>query len=327
MKNLAFFNNKGGVGKTTLLYHVAYMLAEMGERVLVADLDPQANATSMFLPESRLEELWPDGDHPSTIFGALRPIIRGIGDVADVHVEKITRNLNLVVGDLALSTFEDKLSESWPKCHNGDEAAFRAMTAIYRAILMAARKVSADWILIDVGPNLGALNRSALIASEHVVVPLGPDLFSLQGLRNLGPTLMGWRRSWEEMRPKNPSPEIELPSGKIDPIGYVVLQHGIRDNRPPKAYQRWIDQFPSTFRKSVLGGQPEPGLTASDDPYCLATIKHYRSLMPMAMEARKPVFDLRPADGAIGAHGEAVRRAHQDFEELSKELMERVDPQ
>lgn len=80
MNVVAFFNNKGGVGKTTLLYHVTHMLAELNEQVLVADLDPQANATTMLLQEDRLEELWPEGEHPQTIYGAMRPIIRGVGD-------------------------------------------------------------------------------------------------------------------------------------------------------------------------------------------------------------------------------------------------------
>ena len=51
MKIIAFFNNKGGVGKTTLVYHLAYMLAEQGYKVLAADLDPQSNLTAMFLEE------------------------------------------------------------------------------------------------------------------------------------------------------------------------------------------------------------------------------------------------------------------------------------
>jgi cellulose biosynthesis protein BcsQ len=189
VNTVAFFNNKGGVGKTTLVYHVASMMADRGENVLVVDLDPQANLTSMFLTEDRLEMLWPAGEHPETIFGALRPIIRGIGDVLTPHIEDVAPRLGLVVGDLALSTFEDKLSDAWPRCHNRDESAFRTMTAFYRAVRQAAMKFGATWVLIDIGPNLGAINRAALIASEHVVIPLGPDLFSLQGLRNLGPSL------------------------------------------------------------------------------------------------------------------------------------------
>lgn len=90
MKSIAFFNNKGGVGKTSLIYHLAWMFAERGIKVLAVDLDPQANLTSMFLDEERLETLWPDGDHPHTVYGAIAPILRGIGDIAQPHVEMLT---------------------------------------------------------------------------------------------------------------------------------------------------------------------------------------------------------------------------------------------
>ncbi len=320
MKTITFFNNKGGVGKTTLVYHLASMISDQGQTVLAVDLDPQANLTSMFLRDEQLEALWPDGEHPKTIFGALRPIIRGVGDVLTPHVENITRNLGLVIGDLALSTFEDRLSDAWPRCHNRDESAFRTMTAFYRGVRQAARVTGADWVLIDVGPNLGAINRAALIASDFVVIPLGPDLFSLQGLRNLGPSLRSWRASWTELIPKSPDPALELPSGEIEPLGYVVMQHGMRENRPPKAYQRWIERFPPAYREFVLEQPPKPAPSAAEDPYCLTMLKHYRSLIPMAMEARKPVFSLKPADGAIGAHATAVRNAYQDFLSLAESI-------
>jgi cellulose biosynthesis protein BcsQ len=323
MNTVAFFNNTGGVGKTTLVYHLASMMAARGEAVLAVDLDPQANLTSMFLNEETLETLWPNGEHPQTIYGALRPIIRGIGDVMAPHVEPITSHLSLVVGDLALSTFEDKLSAAWPNCHNTDESAFRTMTAFYRAVQLAADSVKASWILIDVGPNLGAINRAALIASRRVVIPLGPDLFSLQGLRNLGPSLRGWRESWQELLGKNPDPSLSVPLGEIEPLGYVVMQHGMRENRPPKAYQRWIQRFPAEYRESVLDEPLPRSIAAENDPFCLAMLKHYRSLMPMAMEARKPIFFLKPADGAIGAHTQAVQNAYEDFRKLAACIAER----
>ena len=132
MKTIAFFNNKGGVGKTSLAYHLASMYADLGLGVIAADLDPQANLSSMFLPEERLEELWPDGEHPQSILGAIRPILTGTGDIADPHVEDISDNIGLVVGDLGLLTYEDKLSDAWPRCHDRDEAAFRVISAFYR---------------------------------------------------------------------------------------------------------------------------------------------------------------------------------------------------
>jgi chromosome partitioning protein len=277
VKTIAFFNNKGGVGKTTLVYHLAWMLAEQDEQVLAVDLDPQANLTSMFLPEEMLEDLWPKGEHPQTIFGALRPIIRGLGDVLTPHVEILDTRIGLVIGDLALSTFEDKVSDAWPRCHNRDESAFRTMTAFYRGVRQAAVTHHADWVLIDVGPNLGAINRAALIASRYVGIPLGPDLFSLQGLRNLGPSLRTWRTSWDELRAKTPDAEMPIPAGKIEPLGYVVMQPGVRGNQPPKAYQRWIDRFPAEYRESVLDEAPGKAIQAVDAPYWLAMLKHYRS--------------------------------------------------
>ena len=59
---------------------------------------------------------------------------------------------------------------------------------------------------------------------------------------------------------------------------------------------------------------------AADDPYCLAMLKHYRSLMPLAMEAHKPMFHLKPADGAIGAHISAVRDCYDDFHILAQKI-------
>lgn len=274
MKTVAFFNNKGGVGKTSLVYHLACMFADNGIKVLAADLDPQANLTSMFLEEERLEELWPDDDHPDTIYGTIRPILRGIGDITGPHIETIDDNLGLLVGDLGLSNFEDKLSEAWPRCHNRDEAAFRTISAFYRAVRTAATTMGTELVLIDVGPNLGAINRSAIIASNAIVIPLGPDLFSLQGLKNLGPTIRNWRSIWEELLGKTPDPQLQLPTGDMTPIGYVVMQHSLRSDRPVKAYQRWMGRIPRIYRESVRNEQQENIPSVEADPYCLATLKH-----------------------------------------------------
>lgn len=321
MKTIAFFNNKGGVGKTSLAYHLAYMFAEQGIKVVAADLDPQANLSSMFLPEEKLEELWPDGEHPRTILGTVKPIMDGTGDVAAPHVEDIGPQLGLIVGDLGLAGFEDRLSRDWPLCFNSDPAAFRSTSAFYRTMLAAASKRHAELVLIDVGPNLGAINRAAIIAADHIVIPLAADLYSLQGLRNLGPTLRTWRKTWQEMLTKNPDENIRLPAGNMVPQGYVILQHSVRADRPVKAYERWIHRIPLEYRRSVLGkSEQRKPPTVENDPHCLASLKHYRSLMPMAMEARKPIFQLKPADGAIGSHAQAVQVCYKDFEGLTRKI-------
>ncbi len=332
---VAFFNNKGGVGKTSLVYHLAWMYADLGARVVAADLDPQANLTAAFLNEDRLEHLWPDGDHPDTIFGSVQPLQQGTGDIATPHLEDVTETqpslfggpIALLSGDLLLSSFEDELSDVWPKCLDGSERAFRVTSAFWRIMQEAATAHKADVILMDLGPNLGAINRAALIAADYVVVPLSPDLFSLQGLRNLGPTLRRWRSEWQERLRKNRAPKLKLPQGEMQPIGYIILQHALRMDRPVKAYDRWIARIPKEYRNFVLD---EPGgshISVETDPQCLALLKHYRSLMPLAQEARKPMFQLKPADGAIGAHLQTVQDTYKDFKQLALTVAERTQVQ
>jgi cellulose biosynthesis protein BcsQ len=324
MKTVAFFNNKGGVGKTSLVYHVAWMLAAEGIAVVAADLDPQANLTSMFVDEDRLELFWPDGRHDKTVYGAIQPLLEGTGDVASPYVENISENLGLIIGDLALSGSESELNSQWPEAGDRKPRGFRVLSAIHRTIRKAAQDREAEIVLIDVGPNLGAINRAALITAEYVIVPLAPDIYSLQGMRNLGPTLAGWRNEWAERLSKNPVPDLDLPMGTMKPIGYIVMQHAVRLDRPVRAYGKWMERIPNAYRQYVLGERKTTRVQAENDEHCLAMLKHYRSLMPMAQEARKPMFRLKPADGAIGAHVKAVQECYKDFRRLARRIRERL---
>ncbi len=239
MKTVAFFNNKGGVGKTTLAYHLAWMFHHLSARVLVVDLDPQANLTAAFIEDERLEELWSTA---STIFGAIEPLNERLGDFRPPHVENVD-GIGLIAGDLNLSGFEDRLAQAWPACLDDNAAnakdAFRVTTAFYRVLKHAADAHRADIVLLDVGPNLGALNRAALISADAVVVPLAADLFSLRGLKNLGPALKEWREGWQSRCVRPHAKGLLLPAGAMEPIGYVVLQHAAKKaNEPARAYRQ-----------------------------------------------------------------------------------------
>lgn len=325
---LTFFNNKGGVGKTSLVFHLAWMFSEMGKRVVTIDLDPQANLTSAFLSEDTLEQLW-DSDEPSsagaTIYRCVQPLTK-VGDILSPVTQRINSNLSLIPGDLALAGFEDELSSAWPAAMGSNNLyrPFRLLTAFWQVGQMAAHAHNADIILADVGPNLGAINRSALIGSDHVVIPLAADLFSLQGLRNLGPTLVGWRADWRKRVDNWPRPDFELPKGAMKPEGYILMQHMERLSRPVKAYKKWVDRIPGTYQENVLRSSTMKRVKANDGN-CLARLKHYRSLVPMAQEVRRPIFHLTAADGAIGNHSLAVRDAWSDFKALAGAILDRID--
>ena len=330
---LTFFNNKGGVGKTSLIYHLAWMLSETGHRVLACDLDPQANLSAAFLDEHRLEVIWDNGkarnkeSSANTIAQCVEPLMQ-VGDLHSPALEKITPDLHLIAGDLALSGFEDTLSAEWPNALGSTNLyrPFRILTAFSTIMQDGAKQMDASVILADVGPNLGAINRSALIATDYVIVPLGADLFSLQGLRNLGPTLQNWRTEWEKRINNWQQPQFPLPRGSMTPIGYVVQQHSVRLDRPVQAYDKWVNRMPEEYARNLLGKQQDSyPLSPPEDTNRLATIKHYRSLVPMGQEARKPIFKLTPADGARGSHAAAASVAYSDFKDLAELILERID--
>ena len=155
------------------------------------------------------------------MFKCVEPLA-GVGDISRPLLRRITDKLYLLPGDVALSSFEDILSVEWPKAL-GDSNLYRPMrilSAFWQIMDAGASDVEADVVLVDIGPNLGAINRSALLAADFVAIPLGADLFSLQGLSNLGPSLRSWRSSWrkrlenwEESTENRSVSELQLPRG------------------------------------------------------------------------------------------------------------------
>ena len=320
MKSIVFFNNKGGVGKTTTVYHVAWMLSEQGIKTIAVDLDPQSNLTSMFLTPERLEEIY-ETSLPVTILNSINPVVSG-DPYQPVHIENINENLGLILGDLSLSIFEDSLSDAWLKCLNSEVYSFR-LTSIFNTIINdAVSRFNAEIVLIDVGPNLGAINRAVTISSDFIIMPVASDLFSLQGIKNLGVTLNNWKKQWaqrRELKPANVS--FEVPNKKSLPVGYIVMQYSAKE-RPVKSYLRWANRIPSVFSEFVLNNLSQV-TSVEDDNYCIALLKHYRSLAPMSMESHKPIFLLKPADGAIGAHVYAVQKSYTEFEWLTNKILSR----
>ena len=316
-----------GVGKTSLAYHVAWMLSEFDRQVLVVEFDPQANLTAAFLQEDTLEVLWyePDPETARTVYQWIRPLTE-VGDIRKPNLRVVAENLHLLPGDPALSGFEDLLFTEWPNCLGSHNLyrPFRVVSALWQVMQMGASECDAEIVLVDIGPSLGAIIRSALIATDFVVVPLGADLFSRQGLRKLGPTLRRWRRDWSVRVENWREAEFDLPSEEMRPIGYLIQQHGVRLSRPVKAYDRWVKRMPAEYARSVLNQEPTAkGIVPETDENCIATVKHYRSLISIGQDARKPIFSLSTADGAIGSHAPAAQNVYRDFKGLAREILRR----
>src|SRR5882762_7071126 len=155
MKTLALFNNKGGVGKTTLTVNISDALSDLGHRVLMVDADPQCNLTAFFLPEKNLDDLLEksDSDAGGTIWSAIRPVVRGKGGIKEIEPVKITDTEYLIPGDVFLADYEEELPEAWTSAFARKERGYDVTCAFANAVRLVAKKVKASVILYDVGPN------------------------------------------------------------------------------------------------------------------------------------------------------------------------------
>lgn len=324
---IALLSNKKGAGRTSLVYHLAWMFADLERTVLAADLDPNGDLTAMSLDEERLEVLWSDTDtHSDTIFGALDAVFRGDGHLPErAPVEAIDERFHLLPGDLALAQFEDLLARQWAATLGGDERASYLWSAFWLLLRRSAAQVHADLTIVDVGAHLGAVARAALLAADFVIVPLAGDLRSIQGIKNLGQTLIRWRGEWQEAVPAEQESDLPVPAGRIRPLGYIMNQEtmiGLRHEL--EAWHRRLKEIPSLYARNLNDQALTEALDFHTDPECLGIVRRFPSIMRLAREARKPIFHLKPGDGAMASHLQAVADARRDFQHLAQRIEERL---
>lgn len=321
-KIISIFNNKGGVGKTTYMFHIAHMLSRRDLVVLMVDCDSQCNLTAYSMRDTEITRAWRDDGN--SVYQIIDPVYRTTGDIRNRAPSRVSDsgNLFLMPGDLRLSNFEDRLGDTWNSSKGGSEPDLRAQSAIHRAVLSAIEKISADLVLIDLGPNLGALNRAVLASSDFFITPVAPDLFSIQGTENLGNKLVTWREEWDQCNDAwKKRGTIRIPSGRPKYLGYVIQMHNLRTNTEEGMTDGWAiygqELEPAIKRNIVDKLLPlDQAIEWEDDGYKLGRIPNLHSLIPYSLEARKPVFDCRSADGLRGAHIKKAAESSSHFEDV-----------
>ena len=182
---LATVNLKGGVGKTTTTAALGeFLSAEFGKRVLLVDLDPQTNLTTMMIGESRWQKLNIQGLTLATLFGeAVEPrgevfeLDRAIQ--RDVSSIRAAREVDLLASSLDLMEIQEGLSFQ----HYGDPGSTRPIDILRTALSRVVRNY--DYVLIDCPPNLGMLTRNGLRLAQGYLIPTIPDILSTYGIPQL----------------------------------------------------------------------------------------------------------------------------------------------
>lgn len=327
MKSIAFFNNKGGVGKTTLLCNVAASLARRSnQKVLVIDADPQCNATSYVIGEQGIEKLY-SKESRLTIDSYLDSVSRGKG-YRD-NLEPIRSGgrfgFDMIAGDPKLALREDFLASDWKDATGGDERGLKS-NFVFKGLLQLCDDY--DFVFFDVGPSLGALNRSVLMSCDYFLMPMTADVFSVMAIKNIGESLKSWgkklKRGLEDyedeygVRYRIGTEEVGL---KIQYLGYVSQQYKSKTHQgveqPVKAYERILKKINPAVKKSFE--QWAASKLDLTNPQ-IGKVKNLHSLVPLSQSANCPVFDLTGEDGVVGGHFASVKAADEIFSQVASEI-------
>ncbi|HGC5848253.1 TPA: ParA family protein [Serratia marcescens] len=331
---ISVFNNKGGVGKTTYLFHIAHLLAGQDKTILLVDLDSQCNLSTYCLKDKALTAAW--AEDGNSIYRVVEPIYRGLGDfkqLMPISFNAIYPTLYLTPGDIALSNFEDRLGDSWNAARGGSEPDIRVQSALHRYIRWASDAIGADLVLVDLGPNLGALNRAVLGSSDYFIIPMSPDLFSIRGTENLGNKLLNWNDGWQQCREAwetRGNGDIDIPTGAPKFVGYVKQQHNIRNNVAgmTKGWQIFGNQVEGAIQRNIIDKLSTRGQVfewGKDDlNWHLGNIPNLHSLVPYSLKAKKPVFDCTGRDGLVGSHVTKARKSRSHYEGIVNRILQVV---
>ncbi|HEY0468946.1 MAG TPA: ParA family protein [Polyangiaceae bacterium] len=330
MQSFTLFNHKGGVGKTTLTVNVAGGLVDLGHRVLIIDADPQCNVSSFFLPETKLDDILGESDDDEkggTVWSAVKPVVNGTGDVADIPVYNVGRDgmLLLAVGDVLLSSYEEELPAAWTDAFARKPRGYAVMSALRRATHSLAAKYNANIVLYDVGPNVGPLNRAILLGCDYFITPVAPDLFSLRALTSVGAAVGRWIQDWRTVQLlASGDKKGDLLPGSPAYLGYIVSAFKAYGGAKVKPHEYWESKIAPRVKNRVVDVLKKiDEKLARPAPYKIGDVKHFQSLAAIAQEEGLPIGWLQGA--ANSGYNPEIAAARQHFQQIAMAMIRRAN--
>lgn len=328
MKTISVFNNKGGVGKTTLTFHLAHAFAAMGKRTLLIDLDPQCNLTILSMDAEKLHEIWQAEDAFIEDFEAtknrmsniefkkisssnrsihflLKPTEDGVSDLDDVSPPwNLAPSLDLIPGRLTLHMYEDRLANRFPQAYQSDPLAVRTLTKFRSIAASYAERFNYDIVIFDTSPSLGMLNKVIISTTDGFVIPCMPDMFSLYGIRNIGNALRIWKRQFDSLYGLLTKDKREqFPLNYVSLLGYTIYNSKKYSSRNKwdlaTAHYSYAMKIPLTINQ-FIGAEFCEKLTEEQlsEPIGGTAVMHTHNTLPnMAQKYHIPMWQVPSWNG------------------------------
>ena len=353
-KQIALFNHKGGVGKTTTTFNLGWMLANKGKRVIIVDCDPQCNLTGMVLGFKDAEDFASmyASDAVTNIRDGLAPAFESrpaLIEAVDCGRMDKPLLLHLLPGHIGLAEYEVTLGVA--QALSGSLVTLQNLPgALHYLFAKTADKYNADFVLVDMSPSLGPINQNLLTTSDYFIVPMFPDYFSAMATESLASILPKWA-AWTKQSKASPIlQEAIYPFPDKHPkfLGTIIQNFRVKKGAPAAAFQRWIDQIKRGVQTKLIPVLSENDMLLPDELYQKASeigsdiiqlslffedtasqpllqMSDFNTLIALSQEHKVPVFEL--SDDQLGKEGvvlENMRESMIKFRDLFSDGAARI---
>ena len=353
-KQIALFNHKGGVGKTTTTFNLGWMLANKGKKVIIVDCDPQCNLTGMVLGFKDAEGFASmyASDEVTNIRDGLapafesRPALIEAVDCAPINGQP---NMYLLPGHIGLAEYEVTLGIAQEL--SGSLVTLQNLPgSLHYLFFKTADKYKADFILVDMSPSLGPINQNLLMTSDYFIVPMFPDYFSAMATESLAAILPKWS-AWAEKSKTMPilrDATYPFPDKCPKFLGTIIQNFRVKKGAPAAAFQRWIEEIKMGVQTKLVPVLNENDMLLSDELYQQASeigsdltqlslffhniasqpllqLSDFNTLIALSQEHKAPVFDL--SDDQLEKSGivlETMKTSMIKFRDLFSDGADRI---
>lgn len=337
---IAFFNHKGGVGKTLAAYHLGWVLTNLGHKVLLVDGDSQVNLTAVALGIERFDSFYDDEATKNfNIRSGVAPVFEGLPrsiTAFDCPTALGNDRLFVLPGHLDLQAYEGQLSLAQET--GGTLSVLRNLPGALNGLISIIEEYhEIDFTLIDLNPGLGAINQNLFLAADSFIVPTNPDPFSIMALQTLSVRVEKWSQWLKTSYNIYKDTEYPLSENPAIFLGTLTSRFNKHSSKAAGKFDERIRQIDQTVKdvlfpklesegmtlekkkyETALALCPDMGPGMPSSPFSLARIPDFQSLAQISSNNEVPVVALDEAMLRAGGRvGNSLAAAQRNVNEFS----------